>query len=412
MPCLSACGPRHNGTVKRRRALLWASALPALVLLLWLPGLLNRRHFDDPLFQRYYDLIAKQRNSAFRGVYISEMLHHWGYCPGETLAPDLDFGAIRRWESRYGDDPKYWELRASMLGCDPDMIEAFRRGVFSEGMLEAANTWEVDKTDPPLALELCDQAIACDPGNSYWYYRKSDLLLMQGRQAAALDLLRQGNAAAGSRRPRPYPLNQLLQDSRWVRTDTDKLVAGTIVTGTYVDVTEDERSRQIATMVAQQAAANKDAGRLDAYYLRFIRQGRLCEDSWDSWSDISRAAGQLELMLVDKDSPRIRLTPSQTREFNDYRAALQALQYENLMVTQNYYVTKERKAHVRWTESMWEAWLLRREHFAAVAKDFDRLLPAPYTVWFKGGTTGLELDAEFSLLAEQAQEYESTRVYK
>jgi hypothetical protein len=387
---------------RKRRIWTALAVLAAVALLFVLPYLRGQHHFSDPLFARYYELVASQKPDVDRGLLIGNLARMFHIDPPASLAPDVNVDLIRDWETEYGDDPRYWELRASSLGCDADVLNAFKRGVFSEGMLEAANTWEVYSANPALALTLCDKAIAADPQNSYWCYRKSDLVFTQGDKAAAFALVQQGNAAARNLHPRPYPMSYVLADHNWVRTHTDKFVAGFSTCSWMSPVSGVIKDKKIARVIKTDLANGADPTFADAYYIRYVRQGEM-----DSIVLLEILVNVVQVLITecDKEQPICPLSAAQQSEFDEYITARNGISREIVQLARKKYRKEYTKAfeipNLSWQEE-WHLFIAGQDERARIAANFGKLLPAPFAIWKSGGLTGFKLDPKLKALADEA----------
>jgi hypothetical protein len=396
------------GSAKRaRRRWAWTAlaVLAAVALLLVMPHLRGQRHFDDPLFERYHHLVASQRACVDRGLIIERLARMLHLNPPGGLAAELNVEAIRDWEPEYRDEPKYWELRASTLGCEPEVIEAFRRGVFGEGLLEAASTWEVFDADQTLARNLCDKAIAAAPDNSYWCYRKSDLLFTQGDKQGALALVKQGNAAPRNEHPRPFPLSYVLADHTWVKSSTDKLVAGFSLSGTWV-IAFKSHEHYIAKDVRKMMSKGCDPAIGDDYFIRATRRGQM--DSCEVYEILKNIT--IQGMVLAKNGPRpfIELNDEQQKKFEAYSATRRAISYSMKLLHDRKPRHDARRDPLGW-ETEWERYVAEREDRKRIASYFAKLLPAPHSIWKSGGLTGFKLDPELAALVAEADKERALR---
>src|SRR5687767_4307701 len=119
-------------------------------------------------------------------------------------------------EEQYADDPRYWQLRRSIDFDDASeqkLIAAIDRGVYDAASFEAVGLWDVEnvggaKVGEAKVLDYYDKAIACDPHNAWYNYRKADYLLSLGEIEPARELLRQGNASPRFYTPFPFPTSE------------------------------------------------------------------------------------------------------------------------------------------------------------------------------------------------------------
>lgn len=183
----------------------------------------------DELFDRY----AKEVEARIEAENTSS-----GEWTNVAAVPD---NTLAEWQSEFGADPRYWELRyfCARLGqwdsqpLEEDeepiafLLEAQQRGISTantllllygemrrENQLELEAVGDAPGGGPELMhlqeqeeLELLDAAVAAGPDEAWTYYTRAMYWFYLGQQERALDDLSVGNIARNNAYPVPWPMN-------------------------------------------------------------------------------------------------------------------------------------------------------------------------------------------------------------
>lgn len=138
--------------------------------------------------------------------------------------PDRDrlYESLREHSDEFADDPRYWQLLATYrpmgvpasreffeLSPNADILEGLKHGAADPATYSLINLHGVAATEPARAKELADQAIASDPENALFHYRKAELLLALGDHQAALKAVRRGNELDRIESPISFPMSEI-----------------------------------------------------------------------------------------------------------------------------------------------------------------------------------------------------------
>lgn len=263
----------------------------AILALLWLAGLVflklqsqgGYRPTGDELFDRYARLVLSQQHKFRNEPWLHRTLAGLGIkLPISAAQPEaLDFAVLREWEAEFGDDPRYWELRAACsmdIGADtiPQMREKMLTGVASSGMLMQVGIGPMLNDEPHRAMQLVEQVIAAEPDNSYAYYVKGDLLLEQGDQTGALAAYTAGNEAKDNRMPLAFPMSIIAEQPTRFTTPDERLVAGYTWCAYELVVLPDVKTiHERGEALARAASSPADTALANVYWMRVCRFGQM-----------------------------------------------------------------------------------------------------------------------------------------
>ena len=227
-----------RGHLKKKGRRWWW--LAGSVLLVWLVAVIvvkaNRPQVVTPtgneLYDRFAELVAnefaKRDHPGFYGRILSYLRINFHRSMDPNLTP------IKGWESRYANDPQYWQLR---WFCQVDdepyeiLVDSIRRGIYDEGsfyLIATKYDQEGVCTDEE-RLEFLDLAIAENPDNTFYYYYKAFWNISLGEIDTAMEALEQGNTAPDCYIPRPMPMNVIEEQQAILTSRNDQIVAGWIV---------------------------------------------------------------------------------------------------------------------------------------------------------------------------------------
>ena len=209
----------------------------------------------DELFDRTAQWVLKELKQQEAGDLGMALMWLLNPGPHENMYPPaVDLTELLSWESEFGDDPRYWQLRYrctadipgeivneyEAAGLDPRLyyLEVAREeghadaatlwvlwGAYRELWIEEyleGNTdeelkpWELEVHEQELVLmerhgaeltALLDEMVSASPELSWPYYRRARHHYIMGNHAAALADLRRGNTAPDNEMPDVFPLS-------------------------------------------------------------------------------------------------------------------------------------------------------------------------------------------------------------
>jgi tetratricopeptide (TPR) repeat protein len=123
----------------------------------------------------------------------------------DGLVRYLDSNSLFANLAEFEDTPEYWELKYMVDFDKADLQEAFDRGLATPVLINLFDLQAMATAEPQRALDLINHGIALDPDNSFCYYQKANILILQGEMDQAREALIAGNSAPRNEWPRLYP---------------------------------------------------------------------------------------------------------------------------------------------------------------------------------------------------------------
>ncbi|GEM_PF-2288956 len=366
----------------------------------------------DELFDRTAQWVLKELKQQEAGDLGMALMWLLNPGPHENMYPPaVDLTELLSWESEFGDDPRYWQLLLRTGNIEPalagipysaptpiidqqafvEKLELLSAGTDSYFVL----SWRVlAGKDEERALQLVESAINLDPANSFFYYRKADILQGLGELDGAREAVRQGNAARRNYVPEPFPQN-VLRQHRDEFTTHDSRVAAAVLwcdsrrSGNYI--TWKEKAKEVCVA----CALGMPVELADEYLLRYRRAGQM----HDQCIDGQVVAATCATILIDYITEYcLILDPQQTAERDAISHALAQVRANAIETASSEYGTPPSFTLFGGSllplgkpePELWDA-ILRQLQCAEDNKPlFDILDPPPFAIWARGELVGID----------------------
>jgi len=115
-------------------------------------------------------------------------------------------------KAKYGAEPGYWQLisDSSTPAGQLSIFNSIGSGAADEASYALVNFGALADESLPKAMRVVDEAIALNPANSYFHYRRAMLLFKAGDREGCFSELQLGNASPQHYLPLAFPAKELM----------------------------------------------------------------------------------------------------------------------------------------------------------------------------------------------------------